>query len=861
MVRRRPAVAARPAEPPPAGADERLSRYRAKRDFGRTAEPAGAEAAAAIAAGHRFVVHKHAARRLHYDLRLELGGVLKSWAVTRGPSFDPNDRRLAVHVEDHPLDYRGFEGPIPKGEYGGGTVMLWDEGGWEPQGDEPAAELAQGRLKFRLFGQKLQGGWTLVRMGGKAAKEKKDLWLLIKERDEAAADGGTLPDDDRSVASGRTMEEIAAGSPAGTTVAGGARADGRGGARRHDPKMAPPPEFVPPQLTQLTATAPDGQDWLHEIKLDGYRAQIRIVNGSAAVRTRNGHDWSDRFGVIAREAGTLPLRQAILDGEIVVQDQRGVSSFTALREALERGADSRMVAFLFDLLHLDGEDLRPLPLLERKRRLETFLGGVEASNLRFSDHVVGSGPEVFRLAGRLGAEGIVAKRVEAPYRSGRGGDWRKVKCTARQELVVGGFTPRQGARSGLGALVTGVYEANELVHVGRVGTGWSERDATRILAVLEPLRQERMPFQAVPALLRRSVRWVRPERVVEATMAGWTGDGQVRHASFLGWREDKDPGEVVRERPAAVSADRPVGEAPTLPRVASRKVGRDLEIEGVRITHPDRVVLDQPHLTKADVAHYYATVAERLLEGIGGRPLSLIRCPEHLGDGCFFQRHRAAGMAQTVRAVPLDGSRDPGFAVDDARGVLALVQFGASEFHPWGARADRPDRPDRIVIDLDPAPEVAWPQVVAAAHEVRERLRVMRLESFARTTGGKGLHVVMPIDRRYDWPQVKTFAGDLARAMAGDSPRRYTATLAKSARRGRIFVDYLRNDRMATAVASWSLRARPGAPVAVPVAWEEVEGTLDPACFTIATAAARLRRDDPWAGIDGLRQRLPKGRS
>lgn len=666
-------AAVRPADPDL----DPLERYRGKRDFGRSPEPAGKPSKAA--AGHAYLIQKHAARRLHYDLRLELGGTLKSWAVPQGPSLDPADRRLAVHVEDHPLDYGQFEGLIPKGEYGGGTVMLWDRGAWNPIGNDAARDYAQGKLKFQLSGEKLRGAWMLVRMGVRSREEGKDLWLLIKERDEHARVGGGLPDDDLSVLSHRSMADIAA---AGDRVWRGAR----------DPTLsvdAPslgsdrgsatlPPAFVEPQLATLVDQAPSGQEWLHEIKLDGYRCQVRLVRGEVTIHTRGGHDWTDRFRALANAAAALPARDALFDGEIVVLDGGGVSSFAALKEALHTGRQDDMVLYAFDLLHLDGADLRSLPLLERKRRLEDFISAApDSSRLRYSDHVLSDGPHIVRQACRLGAEGIVSKRTDAPYRSGRSRTWLKVKCTSRQEFVIGGYTARRGGGSGLGALLLGVHDGDPLVHVGRVGTGWSEEEAERLLAQLAPRRQVAIPYEKLARAARAGAYWVRPELVVEVAFAGWTADGNLRHASFVALREDRNPRSVARERPQPLPAI-----APPRPRGLAAGSSSNIVVAGVRVSHADRVVLDEPRLTKGDLVRYYAAVAGLLLPAIAGRPVSLIRCPDRLGHGCFYQRHRAAGMPPEVRSVRVDGEREDYVAVDDERGLLSLVQFGATEFHP-----------------------------------------------------------------------------------------------------------------------------------------------------------------------------------
>lgn len=824
---------------PPEQAGDALAPYRAKRDFSRTPEPSGMSEAAR--AGRLYVIQKHAARRLHYDLRLQVNGTLKSWAVTRGPSLEPGERRLAVQVEDHPIDYAAFEGVIPAGQYGGGTVMLWDAGTWEPL-EDPGKGLGQGQLRFRLHGRKLKGEWLLVRMGGKR-RQRQEPWLLLKHRDQFA--GGALPDDDRSVLSGRSMAEIAAAKD--RVWQGGGEKEAAPARARPGRSATEPPAFVPPQLATLAREAPAGQDWLHEIKHDGYRCQLRLAGGRVQVLTRGGHDWTARFRDLARAAGGLSA-SALIDGEAVVLDASGVSSFARLKGALGDGPPAPIHFYAFDLLFLDGEDLRDLPLLQRKQRLEMLLEGHPASPVRYSDHLIGSGPAMAAQACRLGAEGIIAKRVDAPYRSGRTSSWLKVKCVGRQEVVIGGYTPRKGSTGGLGALLTGVWENGQLVFAGKVGTGWDREGAARLLGALEPLRQPAPPFASVPADARRGARWLRPELVAEVRFGDWTPDGRLRHASFQGLREDRDPRSISRERPAAPPS--PARPGP-------------LTIARVPISHAERLVVTDPPVSKGDLARYYEAVAPRILPEIAGRPLSLIRCPSSLAAGCFYQRHRTAGMPDSIRPVMAQRGRrepEPYLAVDTLEGLIALVQLGGVELHPWGCRADRVERPDRLVFDLDPAPDLPWPRVIEAAHELRQRLEAMSLRSFPKTTGGKGLHLVVPIDRRHDWPAAKTFAADLARRTAAESPRRYTATLAKSARRGRIFIDYLRNERGSTAVAAYSVRSRPGAPVAMPLSWEEVTESLDPTAFNLRSVPAMIAdRGDPWQDIAALRQRLPAG--
>ncbi|WGF89220.1 DNA ligase D [Marinivivus vitaminiproducens] len=837
-----------------------LGRYRGKRDFARTKEPAGAEPASG--GRHAYLIQKHDARRLHYDLRLELGGVLKSWAVTKGPSFDPADKRLAIHVEDHPLEYGTFEGTIPKGQYGGGTVMLWDEGTWTPVDGDPDAAYADGHMKIAIRGRKLKGRWALVRMGGKARREKQDAWLLIKEKDDHARPGEAgLPDDDVSVQTGRSMDAIAKGDAVWDTTPAedGPRDPTRTkGAKRARKKAAPSiPGFVPPQLATLVTEAPGGQEWLHELKYDGYRLQIRIEDGKATVRTRNEKDWTHRFPALAKAAAKLGAATAILDGEAVVLDERGVSRFGLLQHALGAEDDRAVVLYAFDLLFRDGEDLRRRPLVERKEGLQALLGKPGARDrIRYSDHVIGQGPEMLRQAGKLGAEGIVAKRVDSLYRSGRGKTWQKVKVDQRQEFVIGGWTLRKDGKGGLGALLVGTFEGKELRYAGRVGSGWSDAQGRRLIERFEALGRRTSPFAGNQAEARKGASWVKPEPVAEIHFGAWTEDGILRHARLVGMREDKKAKEVGRERAA------PPKPAASAGRVLWDRGEKEPVMAGVRISHPDRVVLDDPDITKGDLAAYYERAMDRILPEIKDRPLSVIRCPGGLEDGCFYQRHRAPGMPKSVRPITVqgkDGKAEEYFTVGTAEGVLALVQFNAIELHPWGAHADKPETPDRLIFDLDPDEGLGWDRVIEAALEMRRRLADARLESFVKTTGGKGLHVVAPIERRHSWNEAKAFASGLAHAMAEDSPKRFTATLSKQSRKGRLFVDYLRNDRRSTAVAAYSVRSRSGGPVAMPITWDEVTPALDPKAYTVFTVPDLLNeRPDPWAGIARIKQRLPK---
>jgi len=779
-----------------------LDAYHRKRDFRRTPEPAGGTT---TDAGGRYAVQRHAARRLHYDFRLELDGVLKSWAVPKGPSLDPAEKRLAVHVEDHPLEYGDFEGSIPAGEYGAGEVVLWDRGRWTPVGDAKDG-YRRGKLKFVLHGEKLRGGWTLARMGGRAGEGGKN-WLLLKERDVEARPA--------------TAGDIVAERPESVAAI----------------PHAALPARVRPQLATLADVPPAGDEWVHEIKYDGYRALCRLEDGRAHLFTRSGQDWTDRFGPVARACAELPARAAWLDGEVVVLDDEGRARFEALQEALsakDRGAMSYVV---FDLLHVDGADLRALPLEQRKQRLATLLRRAGGDGiLRYGDHVVGRGAAFLRQACAHGLEGIVSKRRDAPHRDGRHPDWRKVRCHERGEFVVGGFTDPGGARAGLGALLLGAHEDGRLRYVGRVGTGFSDAKLRDLREQLDRLAQPGSPFAPFPDV-PPGAHWTRPELVCEVTFTNWTRDQRLRHPVFVGLRDDKPARDVARERPSRVVA-------------APRRADETIEIAGVRVSHPDRVLWPEVGVTKAELAHYYVDIANWILPHVGGRPLAVVRGPRGHAGATFFQKHLAAGMPAPIRSVRIrdDDGEEEHLVIDDVAGLVALVQMDVLEIHVWGARADDVERPDRLVLDLDPDEEVPWSVVVDGARAARLRFEHLGLESFVKTTGGKGLHVVVPLARRQGWKEMKAFTRAVAADLARRLPDAFTINPAKAARRGRIYLDYLRNSRGATAVAAYSSRARPGAPVSVPLAWREVGPRLRPTTLTVRTVSERLARlrADPW---------------
>jgi bifunctional non-homologous end joining protein LigD len=791
-----------------------LERYRSKRDFGKTPEPAGAATAKAPARG-LYVVQKHAATRLHYDFRLELDGVLRSWAVPREPSLDPAVKRLAVEVEDHPVEYAKFAGTIPRGHYGAGKVEIWDQGRWRPEGDA-RADLKQGRMHFVLEGGRLAGRWILVRMEGKDEDPKKPQWLLMRAKEQVAP-----------------------------PAAKGAKA-----AKAVLRRRAALPAHVEFQLATPSTGVPDGDEWLHEIKLDGYRAQASLERGRVRIRTRRGHDWTARFPVIAAAVGELDAGTALLDGEIVALRADGSTDFQALQNALDAERSERLVYCVFDLLHEDGEDLMPLPLEERKRRLSALLErSPHDPALRYTKHGIGGGVGLFQDACRLGLEGVISKRRDAPYVPGRGRAWLKVKCVGRQEFVIGGFTTSLDGRNALGALLLGVHEGGALRPVGRVGTGMTEKERARLKALLRPLALAKSPFDPAPPPgdRRGKVTWVKPKHVAEVEFRAWTADGRLRQASYKGLRLDKRAGDVVRERPKMVSLSR-----------ADRSRTPAAKGAGVRLSNPDKVLFPDVGVTKQQLLDYYRMVAPRLLPHVVGRALMVLRCPNGVGQPCFYQKHPARADARGGTP-PTDA--DTWLSIRDRRGLEDLVQAGALEIHAWGSRLDRIEQPDRLAFDLDPGPGVAWPEVVRAAHDIRERLRGLGLESLLKTTGGKGVHVVVPIARRPEWPAVKRFCQDFARALERDEPQRFTANLAKARRPRKIFVDYLRNGRGATWVVPYSTRAREGATVSMPIAWEDLTPRLDPAKFNLpALLEGGLPAKDPWAGIGALlRQALPSG--
>lgn len=853
-----------------------LELYRKKRNFKNTPEPKG-KVVKPKAGDLAFIIQKHAASHLHYDFRLELNGVLLSWAVPKGPSLDPNDKRLAMHVEDHPIEYGGFEGIIPPKQYGAGAVMLWDRGTWIAK-EDPVAGYKKGKLKFELKGEKLQGGWTLVKSrGGKYGGDKA--WLLFKEDDEYARTGpqarivDSRPD---SVTTHRNLEQIAAdpervwhsNKSVAENVEKGAVKKAKAKidpAKISGARKAPLPGFVDAQLATVVKTTPEGEDWIHEIKYDGYRMLCRVHSGAVQIYSRSRKEWTAAFPAVARAVSGLPIESAWIDGEVMTLDAKGRSSFQALQNALSTGA-GEVIYSVFDLLYLNGYDLRGASLSNRKALLKRLVPA--AGTVRYSDHFDVPGTVVFAEICKLGLEGIISKRLDSIYEGVRGRTWLKVKCGLRQELVIGGFTNPAGSRKGFGALLLGVYDADgKLRYSGKVGTGFNDAVLMKLRRTLEGLVQDKPAFvNPPPGAEARRAHWVKPELVAEVNFTEWTRDGTLRHPSFLGLREDKRARDVVREEPSVAPAPAPANSQP--PALSSRKTtavsaksDKDT-VAGIKLTNPDKLLYPEAGISKRDLALYYEAIGNWIVPHLRDRPLTLVRCPDGWNKQCFYQKHAGNGVAKVIERVTVQESDGPGLYMmaNSVSALVAVLQMGALELHPWGSRTPKLGFPDRIVFDFDPDDALSWKEITEAVNVLKTLLDSLGLRGFLKTTGGKGLHVVVPIQPTVPWEHIKGFTKAIAELFARTFPDRFTAKLLKVSRHGKIFIDYLRNAEGATAVAPYSTRAKANAPVSTPIEWGEVARDVRFDHFNVKNVPARLKRlkRDPWAEFIKTRQSVTK---
>ncbi|MES1982477.1 MAG: DNA ligase D [Pseudomonadota bacterium] len=860
---------------------DKLAEYHAKRDFGITSEPEGKVAKAGQQL--RFVVQKHAARRLHYDFRLELEGTLKSWAVPKGPSFDPAEKRLAVHVEDHPLDYIDFEGVIPEHQYGAGTVQVWDTGWWQPHGD-PSESYRAGKLKLQLDGKKLQGNWMLVKTGLHGHGDKEQ-WLLIKEKDETARPHAefdvtvAMPD---SVKSGPQPIKPPADPAAASAVRAAPRRSKKTAAdpladlsRMTDAVKAPLPQTVSLQLATLVDAVPRQGNWLYELKYDGYRVLARVDGKSVQFLTRNSKDWTAKLSRQAEAIAALGLQSAWLDGEIVVMNDQGIPSFQALQNAFNEHRTTQIVLFVFDLPYLNGYDLRRLPLTERRRLLQQVMASSKDDTVRFSETLQEPPQKLLSGACALSLEGIIGKRAESIYSGQRSTDWIKLKCHKRQEFIIVGYTEPRGSRNFLGALLLGVYDADgKLVYAGRVGTGFDDKTLQAVYKQLEPLQQKESHFGKLPKSARgvsdAPVHWVQPKLVAEISFAEWTEEGLVRQGVFHGLRLDKPASEIRHEESAHTAS---IEKEPSTPRgakpapagkpIAARKdVAQSMDmVDEIKITHPDRIIDASSGLTKIELVQYYDQVSAHILPFLHRRPVYLIRAPEGIGGEQFFQKHGGRLVIPGVGTLDpsLDTEHLPLMVIETEHALVSAAQMGTIELHTCNATADQIERPDIMIFDLDPDPVLPWSAVVEGAQLVKVVLDELGLHSFLKTSGGKGLHIVVPLARRHDWATVTNFSRAVAQHLAQTIPARFSAKMGAKNRVEKIYVDFQRNQKRASTVAPYSVRARPGLPVSAPISWEELKIVDSAAMWNIKTLPQRLAQiSDPWRDFFKTRQTLTK---
>ncbi|RXT65331.1 DNA ligase D [Pseudomonas syringae] len=848
------------------------SEYTRKRNFAITSEPAeskrkGKGKSQPGALG--FVIQKHDARNLHYDFRLELEGTLKSWAVPKGPSLDPTQKRLAVHVEDHPLDYAGFEGSIPQGQYGGGDVIVWDRGVWQPHGD-PQKTYAEGKLKFTLVGEKLSGDWALVRTRLKGSGSKEQ-WLLIKEKDDIArpaAEYDITQEQPQSVISGAHVgEERSTPKKSAASAANGKAKASTSKSKAPKPAAKPTrrkaksafPDTLSPQLATLVEAPPAG-DWLYEIKFDGYRMLTRIEGADVRLFTRNGHDWTERLPELVKALKGMELRDSWFDGEVVVLDEQGLPDFQGLQNAFDAGNSKDILYYLFDMPFLSAEDLREVPLEQRRDALKHVLDAQKSRLLRYSDAFQAGHQDIVASAAAMGLEGVIGKRAGSAYVSKRNADWIKLKCRLRQEFVVVGYTAPQGSRSAFGALLLAVNAGEDgLVYAGRVGTGFTEVSLEQLHEQLKKLQRKDSPLaKKLSASQARGVQWVEPKLVCETEFAQWTREGIVRQAAFVGLRNDKPAKDVVREdaQPAKVASQTPTKTA--APQARKKAAQGKVDVAGTGVSHPDRIIDSKTGTSKIELAQFYESIADWILPYLNKRPVALLRCPEGIDGEQFFQKHAEHLAIPHIRQ--LDRALDPGHAalmeIDSLPALIGAAQMGAIELHTWGATRDRIETPDHFVLDLDPDPALPWRSMIEATQMVLAVLEELGLEAFLKTSGGKGMHIIVPLARQADWDTVKAFAKAIAEFASRQLPERFTATMGPKNRVGKIFIDYLRNSRGGSTVTAYSVRARPGLPVSVPIALDELAGLKSSAQWDITNLEQRLKRlkDDPWAGYSNRRK-------